>query len=74
MKIWTVIGRIDGHDNVLLYIHALTCNSAAQRFRRILWAGSDKHESFSNTEFHMEAIFEGRQLLLSGDLLWAYSS
>lgn len=73
MKTWTVIGRICGHDNILLYIEAKTCYSAAQRFRRILWSGGDKCESFLNTEFHMEAIFEGRQLVLSGDISWPYT-
>ena len=73
MKTWTVIGRIDSRENVLLYVQAKTCHSAAQRFRRILWAASARHYSFVNTVFHMEAIFEGRQLVLSGDLSWPYT-
>jgi len=72
MKTWTVIGRIAGHENMLLYVEAHVASAAARRFKQIAWSGTNKEVPFRHTDFYIEAVFEGRQEVLAGDLAWTY--
>jgi hypothetical protein len=73
MKTWTVIGRITEKENVCLYVKAMTLDAAIHRFSRLVWSSTDRANKFKDTEFYIEAVFEGEQPNLAGDLAWPYS-